>query len=265
MSNFTELDAYLFGQGTHYDIFRKLGSHKGEKDGKKGVWFDVWAPHASSVFVIGEWSGWDEQANPMERVAPAEIGVYETFVPEAKEGQLYKYLIYSANGQKLYKADPYAVSAELRPGTASRIFDVEGFKWTDSSWMKKLADQSTPYYEKPMAIYEVHPGSWKRHPFREDEGFYSYREFADALADYVTDMGYTHVELMGISEYPFDGSWGYQVTGYYAPTSRYGTPKDFMYLVNTLHKKGIGVILDWVPAHFPRDAHGLADFDGQAL
>ena len=265
MSYFTELDAYLFGQGTHYDIFRKLGAHPAEKGKKKGIVFDVWAPHASGVFVIGEWNGWDEGANPMERVSPTDIGVFEAFIPEAEEGQLYKYLIYTANGQKLYKADPYATCAELRPGTASRIYDVEGFKWTDSAWMKKLADNSVPYYEKPMAIYEVHPGSWKRHPGREDDGFYSYKEFADSLAEYVTDMGYTHVELMGISEYPFDGSWGYQVTGYYAPTSRYGTPKDFMYLVNTLHKKGIGVILDWVPAHFPRDAHGLADFDGQAL
>ncbi|MCR5452345.1 MAG: 1,4-alpha-glucan branching protein GlgB [Lachnospiraceae bacterium] len=264
MSNFTELDAYLFGQGTHYEIFRKLGVHKGELKGKKGYYFDVWAPHASKVYVIGDFNGWDEEANPMERVAPEEIGVYEAFIPEANEGELYKFLIYTANGQKLYKADPYAKYAELRPGTASRIYDIDGFKWTDNTWMKNM-ESPVPYYERPMAIYEVHPGSWKRHPNRADEGFYSYKEFADSLAEYVKDMGYTHVELMGISEYPFDGSWGYQVTGYYAPTSRYGTPKDFMYLVNTLHKKGIGVILDWVPAHFPRDAYGLADFDGQAL
>ena len=264
MSNFTELDSYLFGQATHYDIFRKLGAHQAVVDGVEGVVFDVWAPHAAAVSVVGDFNGWNENAHVMERVAPGEMGIYEAFVPEAREGQLYKYLIYTKGGERLYKADPYATSAELRPETASKIFFTEGYKWTDNAWMKKREDK-TPCYERPMAIYEVHPGSWKRHPGREDDGFYSYKEFAKALADYVVEMGYTHVELMGISEYPFDGSWGYQVTGYYAPTSRYGTPKDFMYLVNYLHKKGIGVILDWVPAHFPRDAHGLADFDGEAL
>ncbi len=264
MSNFTELDSYLFGQATHYDIFRKLGAHQAVVDGVEGVVFDVWAPHAAAVSVVGDFNGWNENAHVMERVAPGEMGVYEAFVPEAREGQLYKYLVYTKGGERLYKADPFATSAELRPETASKIFFTDGYKWTDNAWIKKREDK-TPYYEKPMAIYEVHPGSWKRHPGREDDGFYSYKEFAKALADYVVDMGYTHVELMGISEYPFDGSWGYQVTGYYAPTSRYGTPKDFMYLVNYLHKKGIGVILDWVPAHFPRDAHGLADFDGEPL
>ena len=264
MRNFTELDMYLFGQATNYDIFRKMGAHTAEADGKKGVFFDVWAPHAKEVAVIGDFNDWNETSHMMERLTPTEMGIWELFVPEAKEGNLYKYLIYTADGRKLYKADPFATSSEMRPETASRVYDISGFKWTDSAWMKKRAS-ADPYYEQPMAIYEVHPGSWKRHPGREDDGFYTYREFADALVEYVTDMGYTHVELMGISEYPFDGSWGYQVTGYYAPTSRYGDPKDFMYLVNTLHKKGIGVILDWVPAHFPRDAHGLADFDGQAL
>ena len=264
MSNFTELDSYLFGQSTHYDIFRKLGAHQAVVDGVEGVVFDVWAPHAAAVSVVGDFNGWNENAHVMERVAPGEMGVYEAFVPEAKEGQLYKYLIYTKSGERLYKADPYATTSELRPETASKIFFVEGYKWTDSAWIKKREDKK-PYYEKPLAIYEVHPGSWKRHPGRDDDGFYSYKEFAKALADYVVEMGYTHVELMGISEYPYDGSWGYQVTGYYAPTSRYGDPKEFMYLVNHLHKKGIGVILDWVPAHFPRDAHGLADFDGEPL
>lgn len=264
MNYFTELDAYLFGQGTHYEIYRKLGAHPATEDGKEGWIFDVWAPHAAGVYVIGEFNGWDEGANPMRRVSPEENGIYETFVPGAKEGQMYKFLIVTTNGRKLYKADPFANSAELRPGTASKLANVEGYKWTDQNWMKKR-QSATPFYEKPMSIYEVHPGSWKRHPGREDEGFYTYAQFADALADYVSEMGYTHVELMGISEYPFDGSWGYQVTGYYAPTSRYGKPKDFMYLINTLHKKGIGVILDWVPAHFPKDAHGLADFDGSPL
>ena len=264
MSNFTELDSYLFGQATHYDIFKKLGAHLMKVDGQDGVCFDVWAPHAAAVAVIGDFNGWDESSHMMERVAPVEMGIYETFIPGVKEGDLYKFLIYTPDGSKLYKADPFANMAELRPETASRVADLDGFKWTDSVWLKKRSSGEN-YWEKPMAIYEVHPGSWKRHPGREDDGFYTYREFAESLAEYVTDMGYTHVELMGISEYPYDGSWGYQVTGYYAPTSRYGSPKDFMYLVNYLHKKGIGVILDWVPAHFPRDAHGLANFDGQAL
>lgn len=264
MRNFTELDMYLFGQATNYDIFRKMGAHPAEVDGTKGIFFDVWAPHAEAVAVIGDFNDWNESSHMMERLTPTEMGIWELFTPDAKEGSHYKYLIYTPDGRKLYKADPFATTSELRPETASIVYDISGFKWSDATWMKKRA-AADPYYEQPMAIYEVHPGSWKRHPGREDDGFYTYREFADALVEYVTDMGYTHVELMGISEYPFDGSWGYQVTGYYAPTSRYGTPKDFMYLVNALHKKGIGVILDWVPAHFPRDAHGLADFDGQAL
>ena len=263
MSNFTDLDGYLFGQGTHYDIYKKLGAHKAKKGKENGFYFDVWAPHASRVAVIGEFNNWDETKNFMQRVEPESQGVFETFVPEAKEGQLYKYLIYTENGEKLYKADPYATYAELRPGTASILYDNTKFKWTDSAWMKQR--KSGNFWEKPLAIYEVHPGSWKRHPREENDGFYSYKEFAHSLTEYVLDMGYTHVELMGISEYPFDGSWGYQVTGYYAPTSRYGTPDDFMYLINYLHKNGIGVILDWVPAHFPKDAHGLADFDGRPL
>ena len=264
MRNFTELDMYLFGQATNYDIFRKMGAHPAEADGKKGVFFDVWAPHAEAVAVIGDFNDWNESSHMMERLTPTEMGIWELFTPDAKEGSHYKYLIYTPDGRKLYKADPFATTSEVRPETASIVYDISGFKWSDATWMKKRA-AAEPYYEQPMAIYEVHPGSWKRHPGRDDDGFYTYREFAESLVEYVTEMGYTHVELMGISEYPFDGSWGYQVTGYYAPTSRYGTPKDFMYLVNTLHKKGIGVILDWVPAHFPRDAHGLADFDGQAL
>ena len=263
MGNFTELDAYLFGQGTHYDIYKKLGAHLSVDGKKKGVRFAVWAPNAKRVFVIGEFNGWDETANEMERVEPESIGVFETFVPNIGTGVLYKYLIETADGTLLYKADPYANEAELRPGTASKVADIEHFKWTDSKWMKDRAACKDPY-EKPMAIYEVHPGSWMRHPGREDEGFYTYRQLAHALADYVKEMGYTHVELMGILEYPFDGSWGYQVTGYYAPTSRYGTPEDFAYFVDYLHKKGIGVILDWVPAHFPKDESGLARFDGTA-
>ncbi len=264
MSYFTDLDMYLFGQATHYDIYKKLGAHVGEEEGVKGVYFDVWAPHAAAVAVIGEFNDWDENSHMMKKLPTSDIGIYELFVPDAKPGQLYKYLIYTADGRKLYKADPYASTAELRPGTASKIAEPDTFKWTDGTWMKKREEQEA-FWEQPVSIYEVHPGSWKKHPTEENDGFYSYRDLAKSLGEYVAEMGYTHVELMGISEYPFDGSWGYQVTGYYAPTSRYGTPEDFMYLVNHLHKKGIGVILDWVPAHFPKDAHGLADFDGAPL
>lgn len=264
MGNFTELDMYLFGQATHYDIYKKLGAHPATMDGKKGVMFDVWAPHASRVWVIGSFNDWKEDADEMERLKPGDMGIYERFIPDASEGDLYKYLIETSEGTKLYKADPYANYAEMRPGTASRIWDITGFKWTDHTWMKKRVE-AEDIYSQPMAIYEVHMGSWMRHPGGEDERYYSYRELAEALTAYVKDMGYTHVELMGVSEYPFDGSWGYQVTGYYAPTSRYGTPDDFAYFINYLHKNNIGIILDWVPAHFPKDAHGLADFDGKPL
>ena len=260
---FTELDQYLFGQGTHYDVYRKLGAHP-LKDGKKeGVYFAVWAPNAQAVSVIGEFNDWDEQADPMTKAGP--IGVFETFVPEAKIGQLYKFFIVGMNGEHIYKADPYANEAELRPGTASRITDIQSYKWKDATWMKNR--QKFDENKDAMAIYEVHPGSWMKHPVTEEneKGFYNYRELAVKLAQYVKEMGYTHVELMGIAEHPFDGSWGYQVTGYYAPTSRYGTPQDFKYMVDYLHRQKIGVILDWVPAHFPKDSHGLANFDGTAV
>ena len=194
----------------------------------------------------------------MERQEP--VGIYTCFVPGVKEGDLYKFCIETQQGKRIFKADPFANYAELRPGTASRVTDISNLKWTDSAWMTKR--ETWDHKKNPMSIYEVHLGSWMRHPGREDEGFYTYREFADAIVKYVKDMGYTHVELMGMAEHPFDGSWGYQVTGYYAPTSRYGTPEDFAYMINELHRNNIGVILDWVPAHFPRDAHGLAEFDG---
>ena len=252
-----ELDHYLFGQGNHYEIYKKLGAHE-VTAGKKGVYFAVWAPHAKSVSVIGEFNGWDAAADRMERQEP--LGIYTVFVPEAKDGQMYKYCIETESGELIYKADPFANYAELRPGTASRITDISHLKWTDDRWMESRKKWDNK--ENPLSIYEVHMGSWMRHPGREDEGFYTYREFAEAITKYVKKMGYTHVELMGIAEHPFDGSWGYQVTGYFAPTSRYGTPEDFAYMINYLHRNGIGVILDWVPAHFPKDAHGLADFDG---
>lgn len=264
MANFSELDRYLFGQATHYDIYRKLGAHPTDEYGIRGVCFDLWAPNASRVWVIGTFNGWSETENEMTCLEPEEMGIFELFIPGVEEGELYKYLIETKDGKRLYKADPYANYAELRPGTASAVADIDHFAWTDSKWMTERA-QKKDVYAQPMAIYEVHPGSWMRHPGREDEGFYSYRELAAALIPYVLEMGYTHIELMGIAEYPFDGSWGYQVTGYYAPTSRYGKPEDFAYFVNECHKHKIGVILDWVPAHFPRDAHGLAEFDGTCL
>lgn len=257
----TELDRYLFGQGTHYKIFEKLGAHPKTYKGKAGMYFAVWAPHAKAVGVVGDFNGWDPDAAPMSPLADS--GIYEAFIPGVGLGELYKFAITTHEGMILFKADPYAVHAEFRPGTASITEDINGFKWDDAAWMetRKKADP----VKSPMAIYEVHLGSWRKKDRPQKEGYYTYMEAAHELADYVKKMGYTHVELMGIAEHPYDGSWGYQVTGYYAPTSRYGTPKEFMYFVNYLHKKGIGVILDWVPAHFPKDAHGLADFDGQPL
>ena len=256
----TELDRYLFGQGTHYEIYKLFGAHPGTQRKKEGVFFAVWAPHAKAVSVVGDFNNWDAEANPMK--CDNDMGIYQLFIPKVREGDLYKYCITTSQGEKIMKSDPYANYAEVRPGTASRVVDLSGFRWGDSVWMKKRLEFDPQ--KDAMSIYEVHPGSWRKHPKKdeEDKGFYNYRELAHALADYVKEMGYTHVELMGIAEHPFDGSWGYQVTGYYAPTSRYGTPEDFKYFINYMHKNKIGVILDWVPAHFPRDAHGLADFDG---
>ncbi len=257
----SEMDRYLFGQGTHYEIYEKLGAHPMTLNGTKGVYFAVWAPHAVSVSLVGDFNNWDPESHPMTLLETS--GIYEIFVPGLKEGSLYKFAIVTQTGKLLFKADPYARSAEFRPGTASVVASDTSYKWSDSAWLQKR--RTTNPREAAMSIYEVHLGSWRKKDREERNGFYTYREAAAELAEYVKDMGYTHVELMGIAEHPFDGSWGYQVTGYYAPTSRYGTPEDFQYFVNYLHKKGIGVILDWVPAHFPRDAHGLADFDGQAL
>lgn len=260
----TEADAYLFAQGTHYEIYEKMGAHEAEIDGQKGVYFAVWAPNAKYVNVIGSFNNWDIFQDNMDRIS--EGGIFALFIPGAKIGDMYKYVITTSDDRKLYKADPYGNYAQLRPDNASIVTDLSGFKWTDSVWQteKKTKD----ILKQPMAIYECHIGSWMKHPVSDPEketGFYNYREFADRFVEYCKDMKYTHVELMGISEHPFDGSWGYQVTGYYAPTSRYGTPEDFMYLVNTLHKHHIGVILDWVPAHFPKDEFGLANFDGTCL
>ena len=247
-----ELDRYLFGEGRHYQLYHKLGAHPYTYRGQDGYYFAVWAPHAAAVSLVGDFNAWNPDATPMKPVADS--GIYELFVPGLGVGQLYKFAITTHTGTILFKADPYAFSAEYRPGTASVTADIRGFKWNDSKWMESRA--GTDPVKAPISIYEVHLGSWKKKNRPEKDGYYTYMEAAHELADYVLEMGYTHVELMGIAEHPYDGSWGYQVTGYFAPTSRYGTPAEFMYF---------GVILDWVPAHFPKDAHGLADFDGQAL
>ena len=257
----TEVDAYLFGQGTHYEIYNKMGAHVGVKDGKEGVYFAVWAPAAREVYVIGEFNNWNAYGYDMKKISDG--GIYDLFIPGAKAGDMYKFLIISQSGEALYKADPYANQAQLRPETASIVADLSGYEWKDSEWVEKKKTEN--HLKAPLSIYECHLGSWKKKDDGTEDGFYTYRELAPELAKYVSDMGYTHIELMGIAEYPYDGSWGYQVTGYYAPTARYGTPKDFMYFVDYMHEKGIGVILDWVPAHFPKDAHGLANFDGSCV
>ena len=258
----SEADAYLFGQGTHYDIYKKLGAHPSQKNGEKGYFFGVWAPNAAQVYVIGDFNEWKEESNPMVRMEESD-GIWTAFIPGVQEGSLYKFLILTPEGRKIYKADPFANYAEFRPGTASRTTDLSTFRWTDQKWLEDRSRKNL--YEEPMAVYECHIGSWMKHPGHPDGGFYTYREFGDRLLEYLKEMKYTHIELMGIAEHPFDGSWGYQVTGYYAPTARYGTPEDFMYLINLMHRNGIGVILDWVPAHFCPDEHGLACFDGQCI
>lgn len=258
-----QVDQYLFGIGQHFEVYERFGAHLTEKDGMEGVCFSVWAPAAKSVSVVGTFNGWREAAGCMERLGAS--GIYELFVPGAIEGDLYKYCIHTRTGEVLYKADPYAFESEVRPGNASRVAGIEDYRWRDQEWMTRR--EKKDYRTEPINILEVHPGSFQKRPITEadPDGFLNYKQLAHALGDYVEEMGYTHVELLGILEYPFDGSWGYQVTGYFAPTSRYGNPKDFMYLVDYLHRKGIGVYLDWVPAHFPKDAHGLACFDGTPL
>ena len=254
----TEEQIYLFREGTNYKSYHMLGAHRMEQDGMSGVRFGLWAPNASWVSVVGDFNGWNTSVNRM--LQRGDSGIWELFLPGVEEGQLYKYAVGSASGDVHYKCDPYGYYQELRPNTASIIYDLEGYPWKDTEWLEQ--NKQHLKLDKPMLIYEVHLGSWKQ---KEDGSFYRYTELADELVDYVTRMGYTHIELMPIMEHPFDGSWGYQVTGYYAVTSRYGTPKEFMYFVDRCHQKGIGVILDWVPGHFPKDAHGLARFDGTPL
>ncbi|MCH5267690.1 MAG: 1,4-alpha-glucan branching protein GlgB [Lachnospiraceae bacterium] len=257
-------DLYLFAEGNHYNIYEKLGAHPMKLNGVEGVHFAVWAPHARAVSVVGDFNMWDGRLHLMKTLEVS--GVYEIFIPDIKPGAVYKYQILTRTGDILLKADPYGNCAEMRPDNASVVTDLTAYQWKDKKWMTARAKENRESMrKKPMAIYEMHLGSWKKKVEDDDNGFYSYRELAPMIADYVLEMGYTHIELMGIAEHPFDGSWGYQVIGYYAPTRRYGLPEDFMYFVDYMHEKGIGVILDWVPAHFPRDAHGLGRFDGQPL
>ena len=255
----SELDTYLFAMGTHYEIYEKMGAHLAEELSKPGSYFSVWAPNARSVSVVGDFNNWDRTAHPMQPVQQS--GIWDIFVPGVKAGDLYKFAVETSQGYTVLKADPYGNQSQLRPDNASVVADIRYFDWTDQAWRKAHQEKKT---ESPMAIYEVHPGSWKKDHSMPGE-FYNFKKLAVELADYVLEMGYTHVELIGLSEHPFDGSWGYQVSGYYAPTARYGTPADFMYFVNYMHDHGIGVILDWVPAHFPKDEFGLGRFDGTAL
>jgi 1,4-alpha-glucan branching enzyme len=263
-SQITDFDTYLFAEGKHYDVYEKFGAHPMTIDGVKGTYFAVWAPHARRVSVVGDFNMWDGALNPMQMMQTS--GIYELFIPDVAPGAVYKYQILTRDGEILYKADPYGNQCQVRPDNANVVADLTGYKWKDIGWIDNRKKQTRETeLKKPMAIYECHLGSWKKKIEDSDFGFYTYRELAKMLCDYVKKMGYTHVELMGIAEYPFDGSWGYQVTNYYAPTSRYGSPEDFMYFVDHMHENGIGVILDWVPAHFPRDAHGLGRFDGMPL
>ncbi len=252
------IDVSLFNEGKHYNIYEKMGAHPLTVDGVEGVMFAVWAPNAERVSVVGNFNNWDGRRHPMRKIDYS--GIFEIFIPGKYVGEIYKYEICSKSGKVFMKSDPYAFSSELRPANASRIVDLS-YKWKDSQWMKDR--ESKDIIAQPMAVYEMHIGAWKR----PDDGreFYNYRDIAHLLADYLVEMNYNYVELMPVMEHPYDPSWGYQVTGYYAPTSRYGNPDDFMYFVDYLHGKGIGVIIDWVPAHFPKDDHGLGRFDGTAL
>lgn len=263
---FTDYDRFLFGQGNHHQIYRKLGAHLIESEGVQGTLFAVWAPNATRVSVVGEFNQWNGQKHPMQ-IHP-DAGVWEVFIPEVKDGTIYKYEIKTHSGDILLKTDPYGFAMEHRPATASIVSDIEGFEWKDEKWMKERAEKNA--IQQPINIYEVHLGSWKRmdHEDKEeypDGRFLTYQEAELSLIPYAKEMGYTHIEMLPISEHPLDASWGYQVTGYFSPSSRHGSPKDFMHFVDACHEAGLGVILDWVPGHFPKDAYGLAQFDGTHL
>lgn len=259
---FTEFDGFLFGEGTNYEIYKKLGAHPCTKNKKKGVYFAVWAPNAKKVSIITNANNFDESQGLMKK-AKGNVGVWEQFVEGAVIGDVYRFVVDGADGIKRYKSDPYAFETELRPANASVVASLDSYKWDDDEYMSSLDNKNIS--SKPVAIYEVHLGSWKKDYRLNEDGFLNYRRLADELADYVNYMGYTHVELIGICEHPFDGSWGYQCTGFYAPTRRYGVPDDFRYFVDRLHRAGIGVILDWVPVHFPKDSFCMEKFDGTEL
>ena len=268
---FASEDLKKFAAGIHYSIYDKMGAHPMTINGVSGVYFSVWAPCAMRVSVVGDFNLWDGRRHQMRRIGEGDGSVFELFIPGLTTGVIYKYEVKTKAGLPMLKADPYGNYAELRPNNASVVWDINQYQWNDKAWMDKRAKTGTK--DRPFNIYEVHLGSWMRKEAAKDEygedivgsEFYNYREIAVRLADYVQDMGYTHVELMPVMEHPLDESWGYQVTGYYAPTSRYGTPDDFMYFMDYMHGRGIGVILDWVPAHFPRDAYGMANFDGTCV
>ncbi|HXY25430.1 MAG TPA: alpha-amylase family glycosyl hydrolase, partial [Candidatus Acidoferrum sp.] len=257
----SEFDLYLMGEGRHYDTYEKLGAHLITLEGVRGVHFAVWAPSARRVSVVGDFNHWDGRVHPMR--ARGSSGIWEIFIPELTEGAIYKFEIIGPHGNMLpLKADPYAFRSELRPSTGSVVANLETYLWNDSDWLSQRAHKN--WFQSPISIYEVHLGSWRRVP--EDKfRWLTYRELADQLIPYVRDLGYTHIELLPVMEHPYDGSWGYQTLGYFAATSRYGTPTEFMEFVDRCHQAGIGVLLDWTPAHFPRDAHGLAQFDGSHL
>ena len=254
----TDFDLFLYGKGTHYRTYEKFGAHLLEEDGKKGVYFAVWAPNARHVSVIGSFNNWEAWIHPMTPIGNS--GVWELFIPGVKEGDQYKFEIKGPSGFWAQKADPYAFAAELRPRTASVVCDLSRYEWKDAAWIEQRGQ--TKWHERPISVYEVHLGSWKR---QDGWRWLTYRELAEQMIPYVKEMGYTHIELMPIAEHPFDGSWGYQTSGYFAPTSRFGSPADFRHFVDRCHQEDIGVILDWVPAHFPKDAHGLGYFDGTHL
>ena len=254
----SEFDRHLFGAGTHYEIYEKMGGRLMTHEGARGAAFSVWAPNAKAVSVIGDFNNWDARRSPMRRLG--ESGIWELFLPAAAEGDKYKFHVTQCDGRVVDKTDPYGVYAEVRPNNASVLYPLKRYKWKDRRWM--TARRKYDFRAAPMNIYEVHLGSWKR---AEGNRFLSYTELAEQLIPYVKEMGYTHIEMLPVEEHPFDGSWGYQVTGYYAPTSRYGSPDEFKQFVDACHQNGISVILDWVPAHFPKDDFALARFDGTAL
>ena len=249
-------ESVLFHDGKSYDAYKYLGAHFITKNRKNGAVFRVWAPHARSVSVAGSFNDWDTAAAPMERISDG--GIWECFIPGVKTYDIYKYAIVTRTGETVFKSDPFAFHAETPPDNASKLYDISGYEWGDADWQEKKKNQII--YDSPVNIYEFHAGSWRKY---EDGSYFDYVKLAEELSDYVKEMGYTHIEMMPIAEHPYDGSWGYQVSGYFAPTSRYGTPHDFMKFVDIMHSKGIGVILDWVPAHFPRDAFGIYNFDGE--